>query len=265
MASPWEPRCRHLGSSHLPRMLLCPQAQRPSPPHPRPQTNDFRGKSQVVLRSRLKLTASDDGSAGSECLVTHPLWRLRSQSSGSASWRPLWSLSERIIRKSGLFSESLLPLPLLSYPVSLELISLPHTAHTQRKDKLRKPKIDHIQLLSGFLRNGSIHPLMDIGLFPHWGYCEFCYYMNIHIQASVWIHFFFFLSVYTDGRDFLVGSAVKNLAAMQETWVQSLVEKDHTYCRATKPVCYNYWACALEPRNGNYWNPRAPKQDKPPQ
>ena len=54
MASPWEPRCRHLGSSHLPRMLLCPQAQRPSPPHPRPQTKDFRGKSQVVLRIRLK-------------------------------------------------------------------------------------------------------------------------------------------------------------------------------------------------------------------
>ena len=35
-------------------MLLCPHAQSPSPPHPRPQIKDFPGKSQVVLRSRLK-------------------------------------------------------------------------------------------------------------------------------------------------------------------------------------------------------------------
>ena len=31
---------------------------------------------------------------------------------------------------------------------------------------------------------------------------------------------------------------------MQETWVQSLVGEDHTCHRATKPVCYSYWAHA---------------------
>ena len=49
-------------------------------------------------------------------------------------------------------------------------------------------------------------------------------------------------------------------------------------CRgATKPVCHNYWACALEPASHNYWSPRvttteacaprarAPQQEKPPQ
>ena len=29
---------------------------------------------------------------------------------------------------------------------------------------------------------------------------------------------------------------------MQGTWVQSLVQKDSTYRRATKPVGHNYWA-----------------------
>ena len=34
---------------------------------------------------------------------------------------------------------------------------------------------------------------------------------------------------------------------MQETWVQSLVWEDLTGLRATKSLCHNYWACALEP------------------
>lgn len=38
----------------LPRTLFCPQAQSPSPSHPHLQTQDFPGKNQVVLRSRLK-------------------------------------------------------------------------------------------------------------------------------------------------------------------------------------------------------------------
>ena len=48
-----------------------------------------------------------------------------------------------------------------------------------------------------------------------------------------------------------------------------------TYCRATKLVCHNYWACALEPGSRKYWvhvlqllmlgRPwaRAPWQEKP--
>ena len=39
--------------------------------------------------------------------------------------------------------------------------------------------------------------------------------------------------------------------------VQALVREDPICCGATKPVCHNYWACALEPTSHNYWNPCA--------
>ena len=39
---------------------------------------------------------------------------------------------------------------------------------------------------------------------------------------------------------------------MQETWVQSLTGEDPTSCGAIKPICHNYWACALEPGSHNY-------------
>ena len=34
---------------------------------------------------------------------------------------------------------------------------------------------------------------------------------------------------------------------IQGTWVQTLIRKDSTCHRATKPMPHNYWACALEP------------------
>ena len=37
------------------------------------------------------------------------------------------------------------------------------------------------------------------------------------------------------------------------TWVKFLVREDHTCRGATKPVCHNYWACALEPKNHKSW------------
>ena len=40
---------------------------------------------------------------------------------------------------------------------------------------------------------------------------------------------------------------------MQGTRVWSLAREDPTCCRATKPMCHNYWACALEPMSHNYW------------
>ena len=40
---------------------------------------------------------------------------------------------------------------------------------------------------------------------------------------------------------------------MQGTWVWSLVPGDPTCHGATKPMCHNYWACALEPASHNYW------------
>ena len=40
---------------------------------------------------------------------------------------------------------------------------------------------------------------------------------------------------------------------MQGTWARALVQEDPTCCGAAKPVCHNYWACALEPVSHNYW------------
>ena len=40
---------------------------------------------------------------------------------------------------------------------------------------------------------------------------------------------------------------------MQGTRVQALVREDPTCHRAPKPLCHNYWACALEPASHNYW------------
>ena len=42
---------------------------------------------------------------------------------------------------------------------------------------------------------------------------------------------------------------------MQGTRVRALVREDPTCRRATKPVCHNFWACALEPVRHNYWSP----------
>ena len=40
---------------------------------------------------------------------------------------------------------------------------------------------------------------------------------------------------------------------MEGIWVRSLVKEDSTRCRATKPVCHNYWSHALEPASHNHW------------
>ena len=40
---------------------------------------------------------------------------------------------------------------------------------------------------------------------------------------------------------------------MQGIRVRALVWEDPTCHRATKPVCHNYWACALELASHNYW------------
>ena len=40
---------------------------------------------------------------------------------------------------------------------------------------------------------------------------------------------------------------------MQGTRVRALVREDPTCCGAAKPMCHNYWACALEPVSLNYW------------
>ena len=58
-----------------------------------------------------------------------------------------------------------------------------------------------------------------------------------------------FLEV-TEGTS-LVAQWLRTRLPMQGTWVQALVWEDPTCRRATKPVCHNYRACALEPASHN--------------
>ena len=55
----------------------------------------------------------------------------------------------------------------------------------------------------------------------------------------------------------LVAQWVGVLLLMRETRVRSLFWEDSTYRAATKPVCHNYWAQALEPMCLNDWSPHA--------
>ena len=45
----------------------------------------------------------------------------------------------------------------------------------------------------------------------------------------------------------LVAQWLRICLPMQGTWAQSLVQEDATSLGATKAVCHNYRACALEP------------------
>ena len=51
----------------------------------------------------------------------------------------------------------------------------------------------------------------------------------------------------------LVAQWLRILLPRQGTLVRALVQEDPTCHGATKPVCHNYWACALEPVSHNYW------------
>ena len=80
----------------------------------------------------------------------------------------------------------------------------------------------------------------------------------------------------------LVAQWIRICLPMQETQVRALVREDPTCRGAAKPMCHNYWACALEPASHNYWarepqllspqattteartpRARAPQQEKP--
>ena len=52
---------------------------------------------------------------------------------------------------------------------------------------------------------------------------------------------------------FLVAQWLRTCLPMQGTQVRALVQEDPTCRGATKPVCHNYWACALAPASHNYW------------
>ena len=65
---------------------------------------------------------------------------------------------------------------------------------------------------------------------------------------------------------------------MQGTWIQSLVQEHSIYCKATKPMNHNYWACSpgacalpatrevtimRNPRNATRVAPLAPTRESP--
>ena len=52
----------------------------------------------------------------------------------------------------------------------------------------------------------------------------------------------------TDGASLLI-QWLRICLAVQEIQVRSLVPEDPTYLRATKPICHNHGACALEPES----------------
>ena len=51
----------------------------------------------------------------------------------------------------------------------------------------------------------------------------------------------------------LVAQWLRIRLSMQGTQVWALAREDPICHRATKPVCHNYWACALELVSHNYW------------
>ena len=58
--------------------------------------------------------------------------------------------------------------------------------------------------------------------------------------------------IYRDGTS-LVAQWLRVCLPVQGTRVQALVREDPACRRATKPMCHNYRACALEPESHNYW------------
>ena len=84
------------------------------------------------------------------------------------------------------------------------------------------------------------------------GYWPQVYLKAKDIQYWVWLQVKNSLKKYRWGTS-LVVQWLRILLPMQGTWVQALVWEDPTCHGAAKPVCHNYWACALEPVSHNYW------------
>ena len=55
--------------------------------------------------------------------------------------------------------------------------------------------------------------------------------------------------------DFSSGPVVKNPPVNAGDMGLNLLWEDYTCHGATKPGLPNYWACAVEPVNHNYWSP----------
>ena len=99
--------------------------------------------------------------------------------------------------------------------------------------------------------------------------CEVCFFLNkstSYISGCVslnlscdktsrtWTSLECVISIKGPWGTFLVVQWLRTCLPMQGPWVQSLVQKDSTCCKAVKPVHHNYWACVLEPLNCNSWS-----------
>ena len=87
---------------------------------------------------------------------------------------------------------------------------------------------------------------------------NWCYYysaryclLSVYFHVSSLHRIVYFTKMHE--RASLVAQWLRIRLPMQGTWVQALVREDPTCRRATKSVCHNYWACALEPASHNYW------------
>ena len=101
-----------------------------------------------------------------------------------------------------------------------------------------------------------------LGLLLPFGYCEVMCKAN---STEVWnsgVESASTLNLKVRWGTSLVAQWLRIRLPMQGTQVQSLVQEDPTCCRATKLLCHNYWACALEPASHNYWA-HAPQLLKP--
>ena len=67
-----------------------------------------------------------------------------------------------------------------------------------------------------------------------------------HLKIDCYVHRLLYknLMVWTS----LVAPWLRIRLPMQGIWVRALVRKDPTCHGATKPMCHNYRACALEPK-----------------
>ena len=77
---------------------------------------------------------------------------------------------------------------------------------------------------------------------------------TMHVLLSAWFSAFnpSDLKACVSGTS-LVAQWLRIHLPTQGTRVRSLVQEDPTCHGATKPMCHNYWACALEPTSHNYW------------
>ena len=73
--------------------------------------------------------------------------------------------------------------------------------------------------------------------------------------ASMCKHVCVFKASFLKGHQgtYLVVQWLRICLPMQATRVWALVQEDPTCRGAAKPVCHNYWACALEPASHSYW------------